>query len=74
PVQKRVQIVKQCLAGEPVASLAKRHGVSRETIYHWTKRVEEAMYSALADRPPLRRGVYHTRQPKETDLSDLFRT
>lgn len=70
PIQKRVQVVKQYLAGESVASLAKRHGLSRETVYRWVKRVEEAMHSVLADRPPLRRGEHRTRPQKNAGLPD----
>ncbi|HAA89521.1 MAG TPA: hypothetical protein DCE07_02925 [Peptococcaceae bacterium] len=33
-----------------------KNGLSRETVYRWIRRVEAAMYSALADRPPRRRG------------------
>lgn len=55
PVQTRVEIVKRYWAGEPITSLARKYGLSRETVYRWIRRVEDAMYSALADRPPLRK-------------------
>ncbi|MBC7344415.1 MAG: helix-turn-helix domain-containing protein [Clostridia bacterium] len=55
PVQKRVEIVKRYWAGEPIAFLAREYGLSRETIYRWIRRVEAAMYSVLANRPPLRK-------------------
>lgn len=56
PVQTRVEIVKRYWAGEPIASLARQYGLSRETVYRWIRRVEAAMHSILADRPPLRKG------------------
>lgn len=56
PVQRRVQIVKQYWAAEPIASLARQYGLSRETVYRWIRHAEDAMHSVLADRPPLKRG------------------
>ncbi|MBC7342834.1 MAG: helix-turn-helix domain-containing protein [Clostridia bacterium] len=36
--------------------MARQYGLSRETVYRWIRRVEDAMHSVLADRPPLKRG------------------
>lgn len=52
----RMEVVRRYWAGEPISLLARQYGLSRETVYRWARRAEEAALEALRDRPPLRRG------------------
>jgi len=47
PATKKVQAVKEFWSGLAVTEIAKRHGVSRDSVYRWAKRAEEAMKVAL---------------------------
>lgn len=55
PVEIKVDVVKRHWAGETIASLARRFGLSRETVYRWLREAEAGMRAALADCLPARR-------------------
>ncbi|MEV7281444.1 helix-turn-helix domain-containing protein [Streptomyces sp. NPDC093111] len=47
---QRHRAVREVLAGRPVAEVARRHGVSRQTLYAWRKRYAAHGEGGLADR------------------------
>lgn len=54
-MDRRREVVQALGAGEPVARVARRHGVSRTTVYKWQARHEAEGESGLAD---------HSRRPR----------
>ena len=47
----RANIFRAVTDGEPIASVARRLGISRQTVYKWLRRAREGGLAALADRP-----------------------
>ncbi|WP_026204576.1 helix-turn-helix domain-containing protein, partial [Actinomycetospora chiangmaiensis] len=49
-VEQRYRAVLEVRDGAPVAEVADRYGVSRQTVYGWRRRFDEAGVAGLADR------------------------
>ncbi|MCD2193686.1 helix-turn-helix domain-containing protein [Actinomycetospora endophytica] len=49
-VEQRYRAVLEVRAGSPVAEVADRYGVSRQAVYRWRRRFDEAGVVGLADR------------------------
>jgi len=49
----RAEIVALVAGGEPVAEVARRFAVSRETVYKWLRRFRRGGEAALVDRQPI---------------------
>ena len=47
----RAEIVVAVASGEPIAAVARRLGISRQTVYKWLRRAREG--GSLMDRPPV---------------------
>ena len=62
----RAQIVVAAGRGEPVSAIARRLGISRQTVYKWLRRAREG--GSLADRRPVAHR-FPTRVPRRVERS-----
>ena len=46
-IKKKILIVCQVIAGEKIQSIAKKHGISRPSVYAWTGKTLDALEQAL---------------------------
>jgi transposase-like protein len=47
---KKKEIIKSYFAGEKIARIANKHGVSRESVYEWSRLADEAITNILDKR------------------------
>jgi len=52
-IKEKIFIICQVIAGEKIQSIAKKHGISRPSIYAWTKKTLDTLEQALK---PAKRG------------------
>ena len=49
-VEKKKEVIKDYLSGGKITNIAKKHGVSRDSIYEWSRLADEAISSILEER------------------------
>src|SRR5215467_13543620 len=50
-LEQRKELIARCLDGEEsIAELSRQYGVSRETVYHWLRRVKTEGEAGLQER------------------------
>lgn len=50
PVNLKVEAVHKIWSGEKITYVASKYGVSRQVVYIWKKKAEEALYQALKEK------------------------
>ncbi len=49
-IEKKKEVVKKYFAGEKVSRIAREYGVSRDSVYEWSRLAEEAISNILEER------------------------
>ena len=49
-VEKKREVIKDYLSGDKITSIAAKHGISRDSVYEWSRLADEAISSILKER------------------------
>jgi len=63
-IKEKIQIVSEVIAGEKIQPVARKHRVSRPSVYSWTKKALDALQEALKPGnrgPKLKKGILDTK-------------